>query len=78
MSEDRNNPLYQVQRYRELVLRYEALDAEIDELIMSYGGKMEQMPHEALTRYRALARERDDVQNEMRQLEQLLLDDDTT
>lgn len=78
MSEDHNNPLHQVQRYRELVLRYEALDAEIDELIMSYGGKMEQMPHEALTRYRALARERDDVQNEMRQLEQLLLDDDTT
>lgn len=78
MSEDSNDPLNQVQQYRELVLRYEALDEEIDALIMSYGGTMEKMSPEALLRYRVLARERDDVQNDMRQLEKLLLDDDST
>ncbi len=66
---DRRSPLQQVQRYQELVLVYEALDQEIDNLIMSYGGSSEKMPPEELARYRHLARRRDDVQNEMRELE---------
>jgi hypothetical protein len=67
----------QVAAYQKLVLRYEALDEEIDALIMAHGGTSEKMPPDDLTRYRALARERDELQNEMRMLEhQLRLDDE--
>jgi len=70
--------LSQVQRYREIVLRYEALDEQIDALIMRYGGASEKMPPEDFARYRQLAAERDDVFSEMRELAQLLhLDDDS-
>lgn len=69
--------LSQVQRYREIVLRYEALDEQIDALIMRSGGATENMPPEDFARYRQLAAERDDVFSEMRELAQLLqLDDD--
>lgn len=67
----------QVAAYQKLVLRYEALDEEIDALIMAHGGTSDKMPADDLTRYRALARERDEVQNELRMLEhQLRLDDE--
>jgi hypothetical protein len=65
-----------VETYRLKVLQYEALDEEIDGLIMQYGGQAENMPPEALARYRELARQRDDVQNEMRVLEQMLMPSD--
>jgi hypothetical protein len=74
---DRRNVLQLVQRYQELVLVYEALDQEIDNLIMSYGGSSEKMPPEERARYRHLAHRRDDVQNEMRELEvELRIDED--
>jgi hypothetical protein len=74
---DRRNALQLVQRYQELVLVYEALDREIDNLIMSFGGASEKMPPEEFARYRHLARRRDDVQNEMRELEvELRIDDE--
>lgn len=67
----------QVAAYQKLVLRYEALDEEIDALIMAHGGTSDKMTADDLTRYRALARERDEVQNELRMLEhQLRLDDE--
>ncbi|MDZ4764618.1 MAG: hypothetical protein SGI73_08700 [Chloroflexota bacterium] len=67
----------QVQTYRQLVLRYEALDEEIDALIMAHGGTSEKMPAADLRRYRDLARQRDELLNEMRLMEhQLLLDED--
>lgn len=69
---DEGDLLPQVQRYRDLVLRYEALDEAIDTLIMRHGGKSDNMPAADLKRYRDLARERDDVLNEMRALERLL------
>lgn len=74
-----HDDLAQVQRYREIVLRYEALDEQIDALIMRYGGSTEKMPSEDFARYRQLAAERDDVFSEMRELAQLLhLDDEST
>ncbi len=78
MTEKNKNSkmLHDVQHYRKLVLIYESLDAEIDELIMAHGGGTEKMPPEILVRYRTLARKRDEIQNEMRQLEQDLLADD--
>ncbi len=72
MSDDQRDALHQVQKYRKIVLLYEALDKQIDDLIMAHGGFMEKMPPEAIERYRELARRRDDVQNEMRTLEQEL------
>lgn len=78
MADNRSDALREVQKYRKIVLIYEALDEEIDKLIMENGGVSEKMPPEALERYRDLARKRDDVLNEMRVLEQKLqLDDET-
>ncbi len=68
-----------VQRYKQLVLEYEELDRQIDQLLMEYGGASENMPQWELARYRKMARQRDDLQNEMRDLEaQLQLDDSET
>ncbi len=72
MGEERGEALNLIQRYQELVHRYESLDQEIDDLIMAHGGHSENMPPEDLARYRQLARQRDDVQNDMRELEREL------
>jgi hypothetical protein len=65
-----------IQLYRELVLRYEKLDEDIDAYIARHGS-VEQMDSEYLAQYRKLAREREDMQNEMRVLEkQLKLDEE--
>lgn len=69
MAENKRNPIDLVQKYQEMVLLYEGLDQEIDDLIMAHGGVSENMPPEELSKYRHLARLRDDVQNEMRALE---------
>jgi len=69
MSEEKREPLALVHQYQELVLAYEALDKEIDALIMEHGGSSEKMPPEDLDRYRHLARRRDDIQGEMHELE---------
>jgi hypothetical protein len=77
MSQDERGALHQVQKYRKMVLVYEALDEEIDELLMAHGGGTENMSDIELARYRELARKRDEVLNEMRILEQELHLDDT-
>lgn len=67
-----------VQRYQAHVGRYEALDEEIDALLMLHGGHTEDMPFLDLARYRKLARERDELESEIRALEQQLnLDDES-
>lgn len=71
-----NDTQDKVKMYRELVLQYEDIDAEIDALIMAADGMPERMTAEAMTRYRELARRRDDLQNEMRWLEQQLMDEE--
>jgi hypothetical protein len=76
MEDNGSDVLHQVQNYRKIVLLYEALDAEIDRLIMQFGGASDNMPPEAMERYRTLARQRDELFNEMRALEQRLLSDD--
>ncbi len=69
MPDETGDSLALVQKYQALVLEYEALDKEIDALIMAHGGSSEKMPSEDLERYRDLARKRDDVQGEMHELE---------
>jgi hypothetical protein len=70
------NPLELVQTYREMVLLYEALDEKIDQLIMSNNGTMEKMSAADLEQYREWARQRSEVLNDMRILEQQLNIDD--
>lgn len=78
MDQDSRSALQQVEHYRAVVLAYEAVDQEIDDLIMSFGGLMENMPSDVVLRYRELARRRDELLNEMRTLEhELQMDDET-
>jgi hypothetical protein len=76
MGQNDSDILQQVQYYRKVVLMYEALDEEIDTLIMAHGGTSDGMSPQDLERYRELARQRDELQNEMRAIEQKLLADD--
>ncbi|MEP6987512.1 MAG: hypothetical protein ABI970_18045 [Chloroflexota bacterium] len=69
MPDEKGDSLALVHQYQALVLAYEALDKEIDALIMAHGGSSEKMPPEDLERYRNLARKRDDLQGEMHELE---------
>jgi len=76
MGENDSDVLQQVQYYRKVVLMYEALDKEIDTLIMAHGGTSDGMSPDDLEHYRDLARQRDELHNEMREIEQKLLADD--
>ncbi|MBK8134383.1 MAG: FAD-binding oxidoreductase [Chloroflexi bacterium] len=63
-------------RYQELVRDYEALDQRIDDLLASYGGNVDQMSGQDKQHYRELFRQRDELLNDMRFLEQTLIDPD--
>lgn len=76
MTDNQKSDLDKVQMYRTIVLQYEAVDAEIDALIMAHGGGSEKMTDEGRAHYRELANRRDELLNEMRLLEKQLLDDD--
>lgn len=71
-----NDMLQQVTEYDELVKRYHALDEQIDKLLNEHQGHSENMSDSAMAHYRALARDRDDVFNAMRAMEQQLFTDD--
>lgn len=64
--------LKRVQRYRQLVEQYEALDQGIDELIMRHDGGTESMSQADIATYRDLARRRAEAENAMRLLEKQL------
>lgn len=70
-----DNMLQQVTRYNELVQEYHALDEKIDTLIDAHQGHSENMSDESRETYRQLARERDDVFNQMRTMEQTLFNE---
>jgi hypothetical protein len=59
-------------RYQALVLEYEALDERIDELLDTYGGNVDQMVGADKQRYREMFRQRDELLNDMRMMEQSL------
>ncbi len=64
-------------RYQGLVARYQALDRQIDRLLMANGGHSEKLSTQDMAQYRTWAQERDDIFSEMRALEQeLALDDE--
>ncbi|MBN1680646.1 MAG: hypothetical protein JW966_10165 [Anaerolineae bacterium] len=67
-----------VQRYRQTVLEYEALDEEIDGLLSRHDGATEHMSAEDHDHYRRLAYKRDTIYNQMKALErQIALDDES-
>ena len=67
--------LQQVTRYNELVQEYHTLDEQIDDLIHAHQGHSENMSDESRETYRQLARQRDDIFNEMRTMEQTLFNE---
>lgn len=71
-----NDDLTSVQTYRNLVLQYEAMHAGINALFQTHPGGTETMTERELAQYRDMARQRDELLNEMRLLEQQLLDDE--
>jgi hypothetical protein len=75
MAEDRDE-LALVTAYRKVVLAYEETNAEIDALIMAAAGGWDNMSEADRVLYRQLARQRDDLHNEMRVMEQQLLEGD--
>ena len=77
MAEDGRDLRQQVEDYRRIVLEYEALDEVIDALLASHGGDAQAMPNDELERRRGGARQRDDLFNEIRMLEQTLLHDES-
>ncbi|NDJ59821.1 MAG: hypothetical protein GYB67_01780 [Chloroflexi bacterium] len=72
MGEHDADMLSQVQNYRNVVLRYEALDEQIDRLLMAHNGNSDQLSAAERAEYRQLARQRDELFNEMRFMEQVL------
>ncbi len=72
MSEDMRQ---QVTVYNELVQQYHALDEQIDNLIHAHDGHSENMTEQSREQYRQLARERDNLFNRMRTIEQDLFVD---
>ena len=72
MLENERDQLALVQKYRQLVEAYEALDSRIDELVTASRGSTEQMSAADLRQYRELARKRTELLNDMRLLEQQL------
>ncbi len=61
-----------VQRYRQLVEAYEALDSRIDELVTASRGDTNEMSADDLRQYREWARQRTELLNDMRLIEQQL------
>lgn len=72
MPAEKGDLLAKIQRYRQLVEAYEALDGEIDELVTVARGNTDEMSAADLRRYRDLARQRSELLNDMRRLEQVL------
>ncbi len=66
----------EVLRYQALVAAYEALDEEIDAFLASYKGNLDKLEGDDKQHYREMSRQRDELLNEMRMLEQELFDGD--
>lgn len=62
--------------YQNLVLEYEKLDEQIDNLLMRNNGHTEGMSDADYRTYRELAERRDEIHNQIQALENRLLDDE--
>jgi hypothetical protein len=75
VTDNTQDPAVRAKEYRESVLAYEALDAEVDNLLQSRGGATENLTDEEFAHYRELADLRDLAYNRMKTLERALLDE---
>lgn len=73
---EQNDLLNQLENYRKIVLQYEGLNDQIQSLLNNNNGGTKDMSPEDVAHYRDLAHQRDEALNEMRRLEQELLDED--
>lgn len=64
------------QHYRKLVLDYETLDQQIDTLLEENGGHTEKMSATDMERYRELAQRRDELFNQIKDIEAGWLNDE--
>lgn len=76
MSEHSEN-LQQAAQYQQLVEKYESLNDHIQKMLDNVGGDTRKFSPEAFQQYRLVARERDEVFNEVRVLQQQWMDEDT-
>jgi hypothetical protein len=67
----------QAQTYRSLVLRYEEIGNQIQALIDKHNGHSENMSPEDMGVYRQLAEQRDELYNQIKDIEASWLDDST-
>lgn len=72
MPPEESGQLALVQQYRQLVEAYEALDSRIDELVTASRGDTNEMSAADLRKYRQWARQRTELLNDMRLIEQQL------
>ncbi len=63
------DPQEQAQAYQALVLQYEDTNRAIQVLIAAYGGHTENMPPDAMQRYRDLAQQRDVLDNQIKAIQ---------
>lgn len=71
-----NNDLNSLHLYRNLVLDYEAVNREINALFHVHQGGTETMTEQEFAHYRELAKRRDELFNEIKVMEQQLLDEE--
>jgi len=73
-----NDLLEQIEHYRQLTQRYRTLDQQIDDLLKRtrVAGDIDTLHHVDREAYRSLARQRDEIINEMRRMEQFLFAED--
>lgn len=73
--DNQQNEAAKAQEYDQSVMAYQKVDAEIDRLLTSRGGRPENLTNEEFAHYRELADLRDLAYNKMKMLEQNLLDE---
>jgi ElaB/YqjD/DUF883 family membrane-anchored ribosome-binding protein len=71
-----NDMMQQVAAYRAKAADYEKLQQKINNLLSQHNHNTEAMSNASLNQYQTLARQRDETLNDLRWLEQQLLDDD--
>ncbi len=71
-----DDALSKVEKYHKAVLNYEELQQQINALLRANDGSSDEMSELDRKQYRELARQRDEAMNEMRWLENQLLEED--
>ncbi len=74
---ENSDSLQQAAQYQQLVEQYEALNDRIQTMLDNVGGDTRKFAPEEFQQYRQIARQRDEIFNEVRVLQQQWMDEDT-